>query len=477
MNRCSGSGFFLLPSFLGTWFSRTPGEPFTKYRQNAGHNMAVTGAFVPRLRSVRLSHFYAPLGLLAGSLVTARQPSLNEFFTSLFNVLPTVLLLLGGAFCIAYARLRETCLLAVTYLVYFLLDTQVDHFRLTGKTLPEAALTFHLCSLLLPALYGLYGLWVERAHLIKDGLARLGVLGAVTTSALALAWQFPNALLGWLTRIRWPALQADWLQLIQLAYPVFLLVLLALMGQYLRRPRPVHAAQLVVLLGLLLMLPQVFVRPGALTVMSSLMMLALVVSVAQEAYQMAFRDELTGLPGRRALNERLPRLGRQYVIAMVDVDRFKAFNDTHGHDVGDEVLRLVASQLRKVGGGGRAYRYGGEEFALVFPGRDLQHCLPHLESVRLSVEAYPLQLRDRASRPADAQQGRLRRGTSSASAVTVTVSIGVAERLTTQSSAEEVIKNADQALYRAKAAGRNCIRTHGDNRRGAVRTAKGPADG
>ena len=426
---------------------------------------------MPRLSPARLSHFYAPLALLAGGMFTARQPSLSEFFTSLFNVLPTVLLLLGGALSIAYARVRETCLLAVIYLVYFLLDTQVDHFRLTGTLLPEAALTFHLCSLLFPALYGLYALWHERAHLLKDGLARLAVLFAVSVSAFALARRFPEQVLAWLTEIRWPSLQADWLQLIQLAYPLFLIALLGLLIQYLRRPRPVHAAQLIVLLGLFMMLPQVFIRHSALTVLSSLMMLALVVSVAQEAYQMAFRDELTGLPGRRALNERLQRLGQQYVIAMADVDRFKAFNDTHGHDVGDEVLRLVASRLRRVGGGGRAYRYGGEEFALVFPGRDLEHCMPHLEAVRLSIEGYPLQLRDRPNRPKDSEQGRQRRGANAATSVSVTISIGVAQRLITQRAPEEVIKMADQALYSAKAAGRNCIRTHGENRRGAIRTA------
>ena len=59
-------------------------------------------------------------------------------------------------------------------------------------------------------------------------------------------------------------------------------------------------------------------------------------AVSHEAYQMAFRDELTGLPGRRALNERMQRLGRNYVLAMTDVDHFKKFNDTHGHDVGDQ---------------------------------------------------------------------------------------------------------------------------------------------
>ncbi|MCQ4311311.1 GGDEF domain-containing protein [Pseudomonas stutzeri] len=427
---------------------------------------------MPRLDVARFSHFYAPLALLVGGLVTARQPSLNEFFTSLFNVLPTVLLLLGGAFCIAYGRVRETCLLLVVYIVYFLLDTQADHYRASGALLPEAALTFHLCSLLLPLLYGLYGLWQERTHLLQDGLARIAVLFAVAAVALALTRRFPDTMHDWLVEIRWPSLQSDWLQLIQLAYPVFLLALVGLLVQYLRRPRPVHAAQFVALVGLLLMLPQVFSQPGALNVMSSLMMLILVLAIAQEAYQMAFRDELTGLPGRRALNERLQRLGRQYVIAMADVDRFKAFNDTHGHDVGDQVLRLVASRLRKVGGGGRAYRYGGEEFALVFPGRDLQHCLPHLEAVRQAVENYPLQLRDKVSRPKATEQGRQRRGGGAAEAVSVTISIGVAERLAPQRSPDEVIKAADQALYNAKGAGRNCVRAHGENRRGAVRTAK-----
>ncbi|MCQ4287328.1 GGDEF domain-containing protein [Pseudomonas stutzeri] len=427
---------------------------------------------MPRLNAARLlSHLYAPLALLFGSLIAARQTNLNEFFTSLFNVLPTVLLLLGGVFCIAYARVREGFLLLVVYLVYFLLDTQVDHYRLTGALLPEAAMTFHLCSLLSPALYGLYALWRERAHLLQDDLARLAVLFAVSVLALALARRFPEATLNWLVVIRWPSLQTDWLQLIQLAYPVFLVALTGLLVQYLRRPRPVHAAQFVALFGLLLMLPQVFSRPGTLNVMSSLLMLMLVVAIAQEAYQMAFRDELTGLPGRRALNERLQRLGRSYVIAMADVDRFKAFNDTHGHDVGDQVLRLVASRLRKVGGGGRAYRYGGEEFALVFPGRDLEHCLVHLEAVRQAVEDYPLQLRDKSNRPKNAERGRQRRGNSSAAVASVTISIGVAERLMTQRSPEEVIKNADQALYSAKSAGRNCIRSHGENRRGAVRTA------
>ena len=421
-----------------------------------------------RFAAVRLSHFLPSLLLLLGGVVLARLSQLSEFFTSLFNVLPTLLLLLGGAFCLVYGRQREVFLLLMLYLGYFLLDIQVDHYRLEGQVRPDAALIFHLCSLLMPLLYCLYAAWQERTHLLQDMVARAAVLLAVSAVAAGLAQRFPDALLHWLSHVRWPALQVEWLALVQLAYPLFVVGLIVLLVQYLRAPRPLHAAQLLGLVGMLWMLPNTFILSNALNVMSSQIMLILLVAVAHEAYQMAFRDELTGLPGRRALNERLQRLGRSYVIAMSDVDHFKKFNDTHGHDVGDQVLRVVAGQLRKIGGGGKAYRYGGEEFTLVFPGKTLEECLPHLEVIRNAIESYRIQLRDKQQRPPNDKQGRTRRSGGAAAQVSVTVSMGVAERGLEQRSPEEVLKAADQALYNAKSAGRNCIRSHGQ-RRGAVR--------
>ena len=174
----------------------------------------------------------------------------------------------------------------------------------------------------------------ERSH-GTGWSGRASVLFALGVVAVALAKRFPEALHARLVVIRWPSLQADWLPLIQLAYPAFIVALAMLVVQYLRQPRPSHAAQIVALIALLLMLPQTFSRIAALNILSSHVLLMLVVAIAHEAYLMAFRDELTGLPGRRALNERLQRLGRQYVLAMADVDHFKGFNDTHGHDVGD----------------------------------------------------------------------------------------------------------------------------------------------
>ena len=425
-----------------------------------------------RLSAVRASHFLPSLLLLVSGLAAAYVRDLSVFFTSLFNVLPTLVLLLGGAYCAVYRRQRELFLMVTVYIAYFLLDTQTDYYRDNGRVREDAAVVFHLVCLLLPALFGLFAAWQERTHLAQDMLARFAVLFAIGGVTLALEQSFPDALLAWLAEIRWPALHGQWMSLIQLVYPLFLGVFILLVVQYLREPRPLHAAQVIGLLGIFWMLPQTFILPFTLNIMCSQVMLMIAAAVSHEAYQMAFRDELTGLPGRRALNERMQRLGRSYVIAMTDVDHFKKFNDTHGHDVGDQVLRLVASRLSKVTGAGRAYRYGGEEFALVFAGKTVEECLPHLEAVREMIANYAIQLRDQNSRPQDDTTGRQRRAGAAGNTVSVTISIGAAERMAEHRNPEDVLKSADQALYAAKGAGRNCVMVAGQQvRRGAIRTA------
>jgi len=181
----------------------------------------------------------------------------------------------------------------------------------------------------------------------------------------------------------------------------------------------------------------------------------LVVSLLQESHHLAFRDQLTGLPGRRALEERLRSLGERYAIAMVDVDHFKGFNDTHGHDIGDQVLRLVAGRLAQVGGGGIAYRYGGEEFCVIFPGSDPDEAAIDLEAIRGSIERYRMAVRG-GDRPKKAEEGAKRRGAGNTEKMLmVTVSIGVAAPSGKARTPMQVVKAADEALYRAKKGGRN----------------------
>ena len=199
-------------------------------------------------------------------------------------------------------------------------------------------------------------------------------------------------------------------------------------------------------------------------VMFSTAGLIFIVSMMQSSFDMAYRDDLTGLLGRRALNEKLKGLGKQYAIAMMDVDHFKKFNDTYGHDVGDDVLKVVATKIGEVEGGGIPYRYGGEEFCVVFNGKDVEYAKPYLEDVRLNIECYKMALRDTKHRPKKDELVKERRGrrlkSRGGKTVSVTISIGVSAPDENTSKPEAILKKADQALYKAKQNGRNCLETN-----------------
>ncbi len=184
--------------------------------------------------------------------------------------------------------------------------------------------------------------------------------------------------------------------------------------------------------------------------------LVLFVSIIETSHAIAYGDELTGLPGRRALNDALARLEGRYVIAMVDIDHFKTFNDTYGHEVGDQLLRMVGARLAEVGGGGRAFRYGGEEFALIFTQCALDDALPHLEALRKTVDASGFVLRGRDRPLTKASAPRPSKG---ARRISVAVSIGVAAASPRLAESDQVLEAADHALYRAKREGRNRICT------------------
>ena len=187
-------------------------------------------------------------------------------------------------------------------------------------------------------------------------------------------------------------------------------------------------------------------QPDLAAMFFSVGALIVTLTLFQESYSMAFADELTGLPGRRALMADCKKLGRKYAIAMCDIDHFKKFNDTYGHDVGDDVLRMVAGHLSRISGGGTAYRYGGEEFTILFPKGTTIDAAPHLDAVREGIARAEFRIR-----------GPLPKKARGKDVVTVTISIGVAERTDEATTPEEVIKVADGLLYKAKKAGRNKV--------------------
>lgn len=183
--------------------------------------------------------------------------------------------------------------------------------------------------------------------------------------------------------------------------------------------------------------------------------LCMLLALALQMLNLAYVDELTQLPQRRALLSHLRRLNRRGAVVMLDVDHFKKFNDTYGHDVGDQVLKLLGSIFARASGF-KAYRYGGEEFTFVFSHSDAERIESTLEAVRKQVADYPLQLRS-VQRPKTAKKGQGRRGAQrGGKRVRVTISLGCALRRPGESSAD-LIKRADNILYSAKKSGRNRV--------------------
>ena len=187
-------------------------------------------------------------------------------------------------------------------------------------------------------------------------------------------------------------------------------------------------------------------------------------AVIAQADEVSHTDALTFLPNRRQLikdlqNEVLfsDHYGTPLSISMLDIDLFKRINDTYGHTVGDEVLRTLAGELRNhIRYPDTIGRYGGEEFLIVFRGRSAREAEPFAELLRTAIAA--LQIMPRGSDRAFRSGGPPSEAAPDQAAGRISVSIGIGEKSRRHSTPELVLEAADAALYRAKEAGRNCVR-------------------
>jgi diguanylate cyclase (GGDEF)-like protein len=361
------------------------------------------------------------------------------------------LTLLGGGILLAWRFDRSR--LVLTLVVLLLTERTLSVWApATGAAGEVGRAVFGILAVLVPLDLAALAWLPERGLLARPGRIALALLGAEILLVVLLCQPLFVPLTGWL---EFAPIRAGLGALPRPALVAFALAFLVIAWRAVLQRTALESGAVWTLVATFLAL-----SAGGGGLDASLYLatggLILVLSLIETWHGMAYDDELTGLPARRAFNEALARLGTTYVVAMVDVDHFKRFNDEHGHDVGDQILRMVGSRLAGIGGGGRVFRYGGEEFAVLFPGKDVAAARGHLEVLRRRIEASPFTLRAPGrprtrpeSPPPDGPRQR----------IAVTVSIGVAGTDGRRARPHDVLQAADEALYRAKQAGRNQVRT------------------
>jgi len=407
------------------------------------------------LFSSRITRLLPPVALLAAGLwsmfaINQLSPTWQPL---LIEVLPLVALSVAMLLSIRFNRSRYS------FLLLFLALGWGAQTQLRGQILP-ATESLLFATLIVNSF--VFSLLKDRSLFSIHGLLRVGVLLLQAGAIWYLVTQAP-ALPMVLQQHEWfvlPEALAIFVQLPDGIVVAALFINLAHVALSLIRNSSTQATFFGCQLGLLGIAsgyPDSAFVPFLVTSCGLMVVLAIIL----DSHDMAYRDELTALPSRRALNQALLSLGRRYTIAMLDIDHFKKFNDTHGHDVGDEVLRMVAAKIGRVGGGGKPFRYGGEEFTIVFPGKTPEQAQAQLETLRSTIENYRMLVRKnpRKSDKNAGKQARLHRGKNNPrqQALSVTISIGYAARKPDTKLPEAVIKAADLALYRAKKKGRNCL--------------------
>ncbi len=413
--------------------------------------------------------------LLPGGVLLAAVVLLNGGFISIAPAAIDFYFYAAFAAGVALALRFHSSRVLFTLIVLFLAERAVSFFS-GGHvvSIGPGRIAFEAIAFLLPLNFIAISFVRERGLGVPAIMPHVGVLflesvfiailcrpGATASPALLHAALLNRSLFHW-TRIP------------QLALFVFVVTLAVLLARYVRSHKPLEAGLFWSLAATLLALQSSSGVGRMATAYWATAGLLLITSIIENTYVLAYHDELTSLPARRAYNETLLRLEAPYCVAVVDIDHFKKFNDTYGHDTGDQVLRMVAAGLARVTAGGQAFRVGGEEFSILFPGKTMKEVVPHLESLRALIEGSKFRVRgapERRSAPRgsgrrmeDKKSIACRRrlphvAPESISDLSVTVSIGVAEPGTRMQEVEQVIQLADKALYRAKKAGRNRVET------------------
>src|SRR3954470_16028286 len=330
--------------------------------------------------------------------------------------------------------------------------------------LPADAHSARLAILfLLPVIFLLAAALYEQRVFTRVGALRMSLLAAAALTVVGIA-AAKNA--PWMSPLAWGENQSTLTWLPRTEQISFVVAAVGILFFAFRRRGRAEQAMLWALLAVFLGIREL--KPEAVYFYFGAAALVVMFAVLEHSVEVTDRDELTGLLGRRALNRALEHLGRHYTLAMCDVDHFKRFNDTYGHETGDQVLRMVASRLSRVSGEAEVFRFGGEEFVIAFRGYSAEEAKPLADAVRQTIADSAFAIRG-PNRPVQKPEEGPLPVPEKKLTVTITISIGLAETSSKDSTPDVVLRAADQALYQAKEAGRNCVRVaEGARAAGAV---------
>ncbi|NPV92067.1 MAG: GGDEF domain-containing protein [Firmicutes bacterium] len=391
-----------------------------------------------------------PIGLLLLSVLFWHQtPYRSDAIHPVIRYFSYAILLSGMALGHWFNRGRVFFIMTVLFL------SQAVLFRpeVAGADIAAGGI-YPLVSLLIPINFIVFSVWEERGITSPSGKKLLAFLAVQLLAGALLSWTQSQAALSLLNTRFIPFRFFAASPFPHLAFLLYLAAALTLFWRHGLGLSQFEMPFLGTLIATALSI-QYIKDPTAPFIFFAVGGLIIIVMVLKDMYHKAYFDELTGLPTRRAMKEELLKLGNRYSFAMLDIDHFKKFNDTYGHPVGDQVLKFTAALMKNTGGGGKAFRYGGEEFAIVFPGKKADEASMHLEQLRVQISRRVFILRSK-DRPAKRPE-TIPVPSTPPKRLSITVSIGVAEKLERHRTEEDLIKDADDALYRAKKKGRNCL--------------------
>jgi diguanylate cyclase (GGDEF)-like protein len=410
----------------------------------------------PRLEEATIKQsaaLIAPALLLPIAAIASLSPGIRDSLA----IHATPLIVLGGCALLGIVTGRGRLLLGVLVLGL----TMSALINSGSRTI------FHAVALLLPVNLGLIAWLGETRALSARGAWWLGVILLQAGAVGIIELLNPSSLGATLAR---PIVDIDtnaWLPLPHLALFAFAVMLGLHLVRFVRGRSPLHAAAAWALVASFLALDTAGSGgPGDLHFAAAGMLLAL--GTVLEPAAVFHLDGVTGLPASLEFNKVVRRLPRRYALACVTIDDFTSFRTEQGPEVSNRMLRHIGQALKKVGGGGRVfYLMRDHEFVVVFKRKSAEIAARYMSVVRRAIEKSTLDVAVAQKTKSGAKAGVVRR------TVAGTISIGIAEVPARGADPFKVLRDAEEALVKARAAGMNRIVVHQPSAQGTAVQASG----